>query len=171
MVEKVDYKVVRNVGAIEIREYPALVIATVRGQSDNTSFRILFDYIQGSNRSKRKVAMTAPVISSEKIAMTAPVVSDGRSFSFLLPFDFTMDSAPSPLDQNIKIEKVPPRKIAVIKFGGRTNEKLIRKKNKELISGLKENNILFKGVPFLMRYNSPFMPGPFRRNEVAVEVL
>jgi DNA gyrase inhibitor GyrI len=75
------------------------------------------------------------------------------------------------LDQSIEIEKVPPRKIAVIRFGGRSNESLVRRKNRELISSLKENNILFKGTPFLMRYNSPFMPGPFRRNEVAVELL
>ena len=40
-----------------------------------------------------------------------------------------------------------------------------------LLDYLKRNDIDFKEPPILMRYNSPFMPGPFRKNEVAVQIM
>ena len=171
MVEKIRYRVLRKIDDLEIRQYPSIILATVEGKQDNSAFRILFDYIQGSNKTRKKVPMTAPVISSERIPMTAPVVSSEETFSFVLPEGTTLGSAPIPLNERIKVHKIPERKLAVLGFGGRVNDGLLSRKNNEFISILKKNGIPFKGPPFLMRYNSPFMPGPFRKNEVAVELL
>lgn len=171
MAEKVQYEVVKKIDNMEVRQYPSIILATVEGDQDNSAFRILFDYIQGNNRTRKKVPMTAPVISSERIPMTAPVVSGEDAFSFVLPDNMTMDTAPIPDDKRIKIHSIPKRTLAVLQFSGRVNDRLLSRKNEELFSILKNNRINFKGHPFLMRYNSPFMPAPFRRNEVAIEIV
>ena len=170
MVKKVEYSVVSRIGDVEIRRYDRIVLATVTGRSDNDSFRLLFNYIQGDNRARKKIAMTAPVISSEKIPMTAPVISGGGSFSFVLPDNYDIRTAPEPLEPDIKLEEVPSRTLAVLRFSGRTSKRSLDKKYKALLSTIKESGIVTLGSPFLMRYNSPFVPGPFRRNEVAVKV-
>jgi len=170
MVKKVEYSVISRIGDVEVRKYGRIVIATVLGHSDNDSFRLLFNYIQGDNRPRKKIAMTSPVISSEKIPMTAPVISGGGSFSFVLPDNYDIRTAPEPLGTDIKLEEVHSRTLAVLRFSGRSDKRLLERKYQILLSTLKENGIVTLGSPFLMRYNSPFMPGPFRRNEVAVKV-
>jgi hypothetical protein len=105
-----EYDVIRTFGPVEIRRYPSLTLATVFSASDNVAFSILFDYISGNNEPNQRIAMTAPVISNE------------GSFSFVMPPDYDIGSAPRPKDSNIKIEKIPSRSVAVIKSRGRAHE-------------------------------------------------
>lgn len=170
MTERIDYTIARTVDEIEIREYPNIILATVRGYSDNEAFGILFDYITGSNKSKKKIEMTAPVISSEKIPMTVPVVSGTGSSSFVLPSSYSMDTAPEPLDARARIEEIKSRHVAVIRFRGYTSDKNVKSKITALLDKLRKNGIDPQGEPFLMRYNPPFTPGFMRRNEVGVAV-
>jgi hypothetical protein len=170
MVEKVEYQVLAEFGRVEIRNYPEVLLAAVEGYEDNTAFGFLFDYIQGNNRSRKKIAMTAPVISSEKIPMTAPVISKTNYFAFAMPSAFNRDTLPLPNDGRIRIEVIPPRILGVLRFSGRTPERRIRTYEKRLAKELEDNGIRSRGAPFLMRYDPPFIPGVFRRNETAVEV-
>ena len=170
MVEQTKYEIEKAAGNIEIRKYQRMMLATVYGLPDNTAFSMLFDYIAGNNRSRRKIQMTTPVISSEKIAMTAPVISDNRSFSFALPSDFDVDSTPEPLDEKVRVEEVRARRVAVIRFRGRARARDISERTSELISFSAKQGLRTKGEPFLMRYNPPFMPGFLRRNEVGIEL-
>jgi hypothetical protein len=170
MTERISYSIARTVGDIEIRRYPNVMLATVRGYSDNEAFGILFDYISGSNKSRKKIQMTAPVISSEKIPMTVPVVSGTGSFSFVLPSSYSMDTVPEPLDARARIEEIESRHVAVIRFRGYTSDKNVKPKITVLLDKLRKNGIDPHGEPFLMRYNPPFTPGFMRRNEVGIEV-
>lgn len=108
--EEPKFEVLSQHDSIELRRYPAFVVAetTVEGDMDAASgkgFRAIADYIFGNNQSvvpspdaaSEKIAMTAPVTMepvaapSEKIAMTAPVAmeplvsqaADGNSGSTL----------------------------------------------------------------------------------------
>jgi hypothetical protein len=93
--EEPKYQVLSSQGPIELRRYPAFVVAetTVEGDMDAASgkgFRVIADYIFGNNQAKtptadapsEKIAMTAPVTmeplapASQKIAMTAPVAME-----------------------------------------------------------------------------------------------
>jgi hypothetical protein len=174
MTEQVEYTVIKNIGKIEIRRYPKMVLATVSGHTDNGAFSLLFDYIQGNNRSRRKVPMTAPVISDspyqERVPMKVPVVSTAGSFSFVLPSGYTGQDAPEPTDSRVTIQEIPEREVAVLAFRGATREAQITKKSTELLTLLNGNSISTVGKPFLMRYNPPIVPGLFRHNEIAVEV-
>lgn len=93
--EEPKFEVLSQHGHIELRRYPAFVIAetTVEGSMDAASskgFRAIADYIFGNNQAKtpaadptsEKITMTAPVTmeplapASQKIAMTAPVAME-----------------------------------------------------------------------------------------------
>lgn len=170
VTDSVEYEVEKVEDRIEIRRYPMILLATVYGQSENVAFSILFDYIAGNNKSKRKISMTAPVISSEKIAMTAPVISDERSFSFAMPTSYNLETIPEPIDTRARIEEVPARRVAVIRFRGYASERAVKLKTAELMAFIKRLDLRTKGKPFLMRYNPPFTPGFLRRNEVGLEI-
>ncbi len=98
MVEIARYEEAGRTGEVEFREYPELILASVTGQGDNSAFGRLFSYISGENRTRKKLSMTAPVITSQKIEMTAPVISDTRSFSFVMPLKYKLEEIPEPLD-------------------------------------------------------------------------
>ena len=174
MTLSVEYDVIGTFGPVEIRKYPSLSLATVFAASDNVAFSILFDYISGNNEPNQRLAMTAPVISKrptgEKIAMTAPVMSSEGSFSFVLPSEYDIRNAPLPKDPSIKIEQVPSRLVAVVKFSGRAHDREVSEEEKLLLDTLKVHNFHSKGVSFLMRYNGPFTPGFLRHNEIGIEV-
>jgi 1,4-dihydroxy-2-naphthoyl-CoA synthase len=59
MVDQARYDVLKEIGKVELRRYPRLVIARVDGYGDG-GFNILFAFITGNNRQKSKIAMTAP---------------------------------------------------------------------------------------------------------------
>lgn len=170
MIEKIPYRVVKKVGNFEIRKYPEIVVATVKDDEENSAFNFLFQYISGNNKSKKKIAMTAPVISSEKIAMTSPVISKNGYMAFSLPKKYSKENVPVPINSKVSIAVIPERLLAVFRFSGKTSKKSIEKYTWELQNQLTTKGLTSTGEVFLMRYNSPFTPGFLRRNEVAIEL-
>ena len=170
MTEIITYKESGRSGEVEFRRYPSIILATVSGSTENENFWILFRYITGNNRSKKKVPMTAPVITPDKIAMTAPVISDADTMSFVLPASYQREDVPEPVDSRISIQEVPPRELAVIRFSGRASTRDVAEVRERLLTTLDAEKIPVVGRPFLMRYNAPYTPGFLRRNEVGVEI-
>jgi hypothetical protein len=173
--ESATYEVLQTIGEVEIRRYPALVLARVKGLTDDVAFRILFRYISGENKIQRNIAMTVPVLSSgptyQRIAMTRPVLSDEDSFSFVMPSFYSIGTVPEPLDPRVEMIEVKPRRLGVLRFSGRLHSASLEEYQDRLIFVLKKHGIEFKGHPFLMRYNGPGTPGFLRRNEIAVELV
>ncbi len=89
MTVQTPYEIIENYDDIEIRQYPKFLLAVVRDYQESSAFNILFQYIFGNNSSRRKIPMTAAVISSEKIAMTTPVITSADSMDFILPSEYT----------------------------------------------------------------------------------
>jgi SOUL heme-binding protein len=170
MVEIAGYEEAGRTGEVEFREYPELILASVTGQGDNWAFGRLFRYISGENRTRKKLSMTAPVITSQKIEMTAPVISDTGSFSFVMPLKYKLEEIPEPLDSRIRIQRIPARRLAVIRFKGYARRKSVDEVKSRLISALQKSGIATVGEPFLMRYNSPWTLGFMRRNEIGIEI-
>ncbi len=168
MVETAKYEVILKEGQFETRKYKEMLLATVKGASDR--FQTLFRYISGSNRSKSKIAMTSPVISSEKIAMTSPVFSDENVMSFVVPSEFTSATVPEPIDSHVSIEVIPERIVATIRFKGFASNDSMAKETSKLLEWIKMKGYVMKGSPFLMQYNPPFVPGFMRRNEIGIEI-
>jgi hypothetical protein len=168
MVEQAKYEVLKEIGKIEIRRYPRLVIARVDGYGDG-GFNLLFRFITGNNRQKSDIAMTAPVVS-EEIAMTAPVLSEKGSIAFIMPEGFTLEITPEPLDDRVKIVEITERVVVALRFSGRWSNSIFKRKTEELLAEIEKAGLKVVGQVFSMRYNGPFTPWFLRRNEVAAEV-
>jgi hypothetical protein len=168
--ETIPYSIKGTTGEIEFRQYPELVLATVDNTEDNAGFNLLFAYISGSNKPREKIPMTSPVITSQKIPMTAPVVSNATSMSFVMPAGTTREEIPDPLDSRVRIVTLPERDVAVIRFTGYASPQEVDAVTLRLQDGLKTAGIETVGQPFLMRYDTPWMPGFLRRNEVGIEI-
>jgi hypothetical protein len=170
MTQTISYEITGQIGEIEFRKYPRLVLATVMSPGNDGGFNLLFSYITGKNHTKRQIQMTAPVITSEQIPMTAPVVSDEKSMSFVMPGGKEQDEIPDPLDERVKITTQNPREMAVIRFKGYAGREDVNDVKSRLLEGLQKSGITARGQPVLMRYNAPWTPGFLRRNEVGIEI-
>lgn len=158
VTERIGYDIVRRLGRVELRRYPKTVLATVTDASEDEAFGVLFDFITGGNEPGRRIAMTAPVISTE------------ATFSFVMPSGESMDSLPRPRDSRVRIVEVPERVVAALRFRGRANGKDVATFREELLGSLEQGGLAAVGEVFLMRYNPPFVPGLIRRNEVGIQV-
>ena len=183
-LENPTYKVVYESGGIEYRQYePYLVSETVIEQADNykeagnEGFRRLFRYISGANSDQKKVAMTVPVAqteSSQKIAMTVPVQqtesTEGWRVAFMLPTEYTLESAPQPTDNRVQIRAIPGKLTAVLRYSGKWTESNYAKKRAILVDTLQQASITTIGAFQSAQYAPPGTPGFLRRNEVLVEI-
>ena len=170
MTETTPYRVLGQDGDIEFRRYPPVVLATVHDDGNDRGFQHLFAFINGANRARRKIPMTAPVITSERLAMTAPVISAPGSMSFVMPPGMEPDTVPEPTDDAVRIETMPARDLAVIRFSGYAPREDVEAAKARLRAMLERLGVQTRGEPLLMRYNAPMTPGFLRRNEVAIEV-
>jgi hypothetical protein len=186
MTEQQPYDVVRRFDGFELRRYPAHVVAEVTlnaGFEDagSRAFRYLFGYISGDNRSRSKVAMTAPVIQadarsvSEKIEMTSPVVQQstaagGYRVAFVLPATYTRDSAPEPTNPAVGVREVAASTAGVIRFSGRWSASRFHQHLDELRRGLLAAGFTPVGPPRFARFDPPFLPPFLRRNEVILDI-
>ena len=170
MTNQVPYDVVKKIEDVEIRRYPEVIFAVIEDNIDDSGFNLLFQYISGENKTRSRIAMTAPVVTSEKIKMTTPVITRKDYMAFAIPSSYNKNTVPIPTNPSVKIEVTPKKTMAVLRFGGRTPEMRVQKFIQELVTMLKAHKIQMKDEPVLMRYNSPFTPGFLRRNEVAVEI-
>jgi len=180
--EEAAYTVVKTEGAFEIRDYAPHIVAEtlVEGtleEAGNTAFNRLFRYISGGNRSREKVAMTAPVAQQpkgEKIAMTAPVaqqrVREQWAVSFMMPATYTLETLPAPEDTQVTLRQVPARRIAAVRYSGSWSEKGYLRHKSELESWVRGKGLTAAGEPQWARYNSPFTLWFLRRNEILIPV-
>ena len=182
-IEQPRYEIIATDGDIEFREYAGYVVAQTRLPGDwsanaagNEAFRRLVGYIGGNNQGQRKIAMTAPVAQSrgEKIAMTAPVSQTSAAgdwlVSFVLPSEYTLDTAPLPRDPRIELVTVEPRIVAALRYSGNWSERRYKAFEQKLLSQLADAGAVTTGAAEFARYNAPFVPWFFRRNEILVGV-
>lgn len=134
-VETPKYEVVHSAADYEIRQYPPCVVAEVsynpkdmrRGDKDG-GFMMLANYIGAlgnpQNSRPEKIAMTAPVITTEKaseaggekIAMTAPVITTskasetGEAIAMTAPVVTTTTTTAAPEDATVTMRFILPSK-------------------------------------------------------------
>ena len=181
-IEEAAYTVTMQEGAFEIRDYAPHVVAEtlVEGtleEAGNAAFNRLFRYISGGNRSREKVAMTAPVAQQpqgEKIAMTAPVaqqrVREQWAVSFMMPAASTLETLPAPEDPLVTLRQVPARRIAAVRYSGSWSEKAYLRHKEKLETWMRARGLASAGAPQWARYNSPFSLWFLRRNEILIPV-
>ena len=104
--------------------------------------------------------------------MTAPVImnmGDSASMSFVMPAEYEMNDLPKPASDQVQIRKQESKTLAVLRFGGYSDDEKIQKYAERLEDVLIENKIKVKSALLYMGYNAPW-DVVNRRNEVAFEV-
>jgi len=165
--EKQKYRTVVKDEELEIRYYPAAMMATVYSSATNyksvasSGFGKLARYIFGGNNENESIAMTAPVRMnmSEK----------GAEMSFVMPTKYNENNLPKPNDEGIHIHESAPQYVAVISFGGYANDEKINLHKDKILQILKQRNIKVLGNYTFLGYNAPYqMIG--RTNEIAIPI-
>ncbi len=168
-----EYVTISKEGNIEIREYfESYWISTkVKEENYTPEFNDLFDYIKGENERKEKMKMTSPVL--RQINATIPFTSDENlsKMSFFLGYKYQNEQAPKPLNENIVIEKIEAKIVAVISYSQHSD----KKKEKENLIKLGDylNKIRAKfntDFYYIAGYDSPFKL-LFRHNEIWVDLI
>ncbi len=193
------YQVIDQVGAVQIRRYMPQIAAetTVQGSiyhARNQGFRRLAGYIFGGNRTRTKIAMTAPVAqatsktvaqatsktvaqaTSEKIAMTAPVGqsrsgADGWTIRFFMPAGYTMETLPVPNDPTVHLVTVPADDYAALRFSGVPDQAVVAREQSKLLKALASSHWRPVGEPSAWFYDPPWTIPFLRRNEAVVKVI
>ena len=185
-VEEARYDLLADDDNYELRLYKPMVIAEtyIEGDFDKAgdqAFRKLFGYISGDNLSSSEIAMTAPVIASasqsdrgKKIDMTAPVLQErkeqGWRYMFVLPADYSIQTAPEPSHEDVKLSRQPQKRVAVIRYSGSWDEYAIDEKTIQLKQWIAANGLTPASEPRWAGYNPPWTLPFLRRNEVMIDV-
>jgi hypothetical protein len=156
------YEIVENIADIEIRYYPAVMMAKYKSKNPGAGFGKLFNYISGNNNTDTKIAMTTPVHIQKN--------QTENSMSFVLPKKFNIDNAPLPNDSSLEVFEGESAYFATIRYSGYTNESKEKVFSKKLQSVLKEVDIKVSGEPVILVYNSPYKLIN-RRNEIIIPVI
>ncbi|MBT8435617.1 MAG: heme-binding protein [Gammaproteobacteria bacterium] len=184
--EEANYSVLDNQDKFEVREYDAMLVTETLvdasfDEAGNIAFKRLFGYISGDNVSASEIAMTAPVLavdenssSGEKISMTAPVTGEksgpGWRFAFVLPAEYTLETAPAPNNSAINLVPVPARKVAVVRYSGTRSETAYETHLKLLQDWMQQNRYQPDSLPRFAGYDPPWTLPFLRRNEVLIDI-
>lgn len=162
--ETPEYSVLEKDGAFEIRSYKSYYTAGIEEVNvrDTTGFSQIFEYISGKNSKKEKISMTVPVINE--------LVAGHVTTEFVMPDKYSKESLPDPDNPRIKINKIEERRCASVTFSGSVNNDKIQKYQEKLRKWLDEKNLKTVGSFRLARYNPPFVPPPFRHNEILIDI-
>jgi hypothetical protein len=185
--EEAGYEVKKEDGHFQIRQYDDLVIATttVNGtfqEASEEGFRRLAGYIFGHNHNHENFSMTTPVLQhqekvheSRRIAMTSPVLqeqgTEGWTMSFVLPKSEKFSAAPHPDDDRVKLRPVSTQCWAVLRYTGKSDEKQMRLKARELTEWISTQKTVRPTTDIRWaQFDPPFAIPFLRRNEVQIRV-
>ncbi|WP_309610377.1 heme-binding protein [Sphingomonas sp.] len=174
--EEPDYRALRTDGDFQIRSYPEIVTAETivhgaRGRALGEGFRRLSDYLFAKSRPGTPLAMTVPVVqdAGDPMATEPPLFDDemegGWRTRFVMPAGRATDDLPEPPDE-IELVTIPPRRVAVVSFAGRPDDRDLAGQEDRLRGWLARHGEKSEAEPEYAFYNSPMIPGPLRRNEV-----
>lgn len=169
-IEQPSYVLAKEDGAIEIRDYPALVVAEVTRHGDRETavragFSPLASYIFAKNREGETVSMTAPVTQT-------PSQSSEQSWlvRFVMPSKYTVATLPKATGDDVRLLEIPATRRAAIRFSGVATDALVSQNEAMLRAWLAKAGIAIQSAATYAYYNDPWTPGPLRRNEVLFDV-
>jgi len=161
--ETTPYQLLRSDGAVELRDYPILTLATtpMRDARGSEAFGHLFRFITGKNATSEKIPMTTPVLIYP--------ARDKPTMSFVLPQAVAQKGAPQPGGE-VSLRTMEPGRYAVLRFKGNGDDKNQKEAVDQLNAWLRAHNIAAESEPIFAYYDPPWTPVFLRRNEVMMRV-
>jgi len=162
--ETPEYKVVRTDAKFEIRDYPALTLATTPMSGDGMSggFGQLFRFITGNNERAEKIEMTSPVLINTS--------KDKKTMSFIMSKKVVEQGVPRPAGDTVTLSKVEAARVAAFRFSGSRTAENEKTAIETLTRWLTVQKIVRQGDPVFAYYDPPWTPAFLRRNEVMFRI-
>ena len=88
-----------------------------------------------------------------------------------MPSKWTIDTLPTPDDENVALVIVPGETVAVLRFNGDRGAAAVAARTEELVEVLRDKGIDTAGEPVAWFYDPPWTLPFRRRNEIAVPVV
>ncbi|XP_033745251.1 heme-binding protein 2-like [Pecten maximus] len=156
-----DYSVVyeNKTGKFELREYAESEWVTTYSagmdydKAGYTNFRKLFNYIDGKNAKKEKVAMTCPVIVRVSPG-PGPACTSNFTMSFFV--DPAAKTPPKPSTEDIYMTTIPALKAYVRTFSGFADYDKYKEQGLELIAAIGNPSLYISDYYYTAGYDSPF---------------
>lgn len=165
LFETIPYEVIEKEKNIEIRLYQNVLLASTKTPKNkylDSGFNNVFNYISGQNESQSKISMTTPVVTYQE--------EDETVTGFYVPSKYTKDSVPKPSSNQVFIQELKESYYVVIKFSGSWNDKNFEKHDQELKEFIERKHLIIQSPRMILRYQPPFIPGIFRKNEIAYQI-
>lgn len=164
--ERPNHRTILEEDAFELRAYPPLLLAgTVteggRAQALDRGFAILADYIGARSRPGEAIATTAPVIADK--------AASGWRTRFVMPGKWRRATLPPP-PEGVEIEELPGRRVAVVRFAGTVGDRMLAEREAALRAWMRDKGLSADAPAEHAFYNSPFIPGRLRKNEIWIPV-
>jgi len=164
LFETAKYEIIKKNKNIEIRKYYTFYLANTKTSLDrnqSNGFNNVFSYISGENESNQKISMTVPVVTS--------IEENKLVTGFVLPAKFS-PNIPVPSNSNVFIEEIKDGYFISLKFSGSWTTKNFDKHDQLLLEYIAKNDIKVISKRYILRYQPPFVPSVFRRNEVLYRI-
>ena len=163
--EKPDYDLLIEEGRFAMRSYPAIMVAETvqQGQRETAvgnGFRVLADYIFARSRPGKKIPMISPVLCGR--------AEEGWRTHFIMPAQLGAADLPEPA-AGVTLAEQGARKMASLRFSGGGDDATLAESEAALREWMAANSLEPVGEAQYAFYNSPFIPGPMRRNEILIE--
>lgn len=167
--ETAEYQVVAKDSPFEIRKYTALTLVTtpmrVESQGNDGSFGRLFSYISGNNESEQSISMTTPVFMDMN---DDPGIGN---MAFVIPNKVPEENIPLPKSEQVTLRDRSAGRFAVYRFAGRINQDSVAQAERKLRTWIENQGFSVNEHAEVAGYDPPWTPGPFRRNEVLIELV
>ena len=160
--EEANYEVINKNDIYEIRKYSDRLAVETISDGQNNSFRKLFNYISGNNKTSEEIKMTTPVTRIER--------EGNMTMQFYLQSKYNSSNIPNPTRQDVKVITIAGGYFAVLRYTGRASDKNFIKHKDILEKQLKDNNANILSSPIRATYDSHFTLPMNRRNEVMFKV-
>jgi SOUL heme-binding protein len=157
------YRVLRQDGKFELREYPALTVAETPMRGMDSGFMRLFHFIGGENVATQKIAMTTPVLIRHAGTTNA-------AMAFVLPAGLTVTNAPAPTKPDVAIREISGGQFAVYRFSGGRSLKNSTNALAQLKAWTVREKISTAGEPAFAYFDPPWTLTFLRHNEVLLRV-
>lgn len=173
--QQVDYETQRLVDDVEIRQYPAVVVAETVADSREAARSRLRSYLAGANETEAPIPATTPIRThTEPLELASPThhgsSTDRVRVGVYLPHSYSPQTAPQPSDSEVVLTVETPRTVAVrpVRLYPRVDR--FEQATARLRSTVAANELGAVGSPFVLSYDNGIVGSLTGRAEVAVEI-
>nr|KYP71917.1 hypothetical protein KK1_011197 [Cajanus cajan] len=147
-----NYQVLKRMANYEVRQYDPFIVVETNGDklSGSAGFNDVAGYMFGKDSTMEKIPVTTPVFTQASDANLS-----GVSIQIVFPLDKETGSLPNPNQETARLRKVEGGVAAVMKFGGKPTEDIVREKEKTLFSNIIKDGLKPQPGCWLARYSDP----------------